>query len=292
MRPSGPVFIRACISTSRTWSREIPELPEAETIARGLQKTIAGKTFSGARALRPEIVLAPRRPSLRDQLAGDRIRKIGRRGKYVVIELASNRRLVISLRMTGRLVVQKQTAALYPYTNVVLDFTDGMRLAFADVRRFGRMRLVDAGAQWDAALGVEPLSAAFTPDALGALLRGRRTPIKVLLLDQSRLAGVGNIYACEALWEARIRPTTSAARLSKPRIARLQAALQGVLRKAIEMRGTSARDYVDAEGLEGGFQNELRVYGRAGEPCLRCKRPLVRTVLAQRGTWWCRSCQR
>jgi len=208
------------------------------------------------------------------------------------MELASGRRLVVSLRMTGRLIVQRQNDALYPYTNVVIDFTDGTRLAFADVRRFGRMRLVQKGEAWDAELGVEPLSQEFDIARFAAILKSRPTPIKAFLLDQRRIAGVGNIYAVEALWESQIKPTTPAGKLSRERIARLHAALQAVLLKAIEMRGTSSRDYVDAEGMEGGFQNELSVYGRAGEPCPRCKRPLVRTVLAQRGTWWCRNCQR
>jgi len=194
--------------------------------------------------------------------------------------------------MTGRLIVQRQTDALYPYTNVTIDFTDGTRLAFADVRRFGRMRLVQKDEAWDAELGVEPLSQEFDITRFAAILKNRPTPIKAFLLDQRRIAGVGNIYAVEALWESQIKPTTPAGKLSRERIARLHTALQAVLRKAIEMRGTSSRDYVDAEGMEGGFQNELSVYGRAGEPCPRCKRPLVRTVLAQRGTWWCRNCQR
>jgi formamidopyrimidine-DNA glycosylase len=194
--------------------------------------------------------------------------------------------------MTGRLIVQQQTDARYPYTNVIIDFTDGTRLAFADVRRFGRMRLVQKGEAWDAELGVEPLSPEFDIARFGAILEGRPTPIKAFLLDQRRIAGVGNIYAVEALWESQIKPTTAAGKLSRERIARLHAALQAVLLKAIEMRGTSSRDYVDAQGMEGGFQNELSVYGRAGEPCPRCKKPLVRTVLAQRGTWWCRNCQR
>ncbi len=141
-------------------------------------------------------------------------------------------------------------------------------------------------------LGVEPLSQEFDIARFAAILKGRPTPIKAFLLDQRRIAGVGNIYAVEALWESQIKPTTPAGKLSRERIARLHAALQAVLLKAIEMRGTSSRDYVDAEGMEGGFQNVLSVYGRAGEPCRRCKRPLVRTVLAQRGTWWCRNCQR
>lgn len=237
-------------------------------------------------------MLAPRRPRFGKQLAGDHIAGVGRRGKYVVIELASGRKLVVSLRMTGRLIVQPQSAPRHPYTNVIVDFTDGMRLAFADVRRFGRMRLVQKDEAWDAELGIEPLSTAFSPQVLSRLLQGRTTPIKAFLLDQRRIAGVGNIYAAEALWEAGIKPATPAGKLSRPRAARLYAALQAVLRKAIEMRGTSARDYVDAEGLEGGFQNELHVYGRLDEPCPRCKKPLVRTVLAQRGTWWCRNCQR
>lgn len=237
-------------------------------------------------------MIARKRPAFGKQIAGDRIAAVGRRGKYPIIELASGSKLVISLRMTGRLIVQQQSDALYPYTNVYLDFTDGTRLAFADVRRFGRMRLVQKDEVWDAELGVEPLSPEFDTTRFAALLKGRTTPIKAFLLDQRRIAGIGNIYAVEALWESQIKPTTPAGKISRERAVRLHAALQAVLRKAIEMRGTSSRDYVDAEGMEGGFQNELSVYGRAGEACPRCKRPLVRTVLAQRGTWWCRNCQR
>lgn len=194
--------------------------------------------------------------------------------------------------MTGRLIVQQQSDARYPYTNVFVDFTDGTRLAFADVRRFGRMRLVKKDEPWDAELGVEPLSEEFDAARFAALLKGRPTPIKVFLLDQRRITGIGNIYAVEALWESQIKPTTPAGKLTRERVNRLHRALQAVLLKAIEMRGTSSRDYVDAQGMEGGFQNVLSVYGRAGESCPRCKRPLVRTVLAQRGTWWCRTCQR
>ncbi|MGH7717002.1 MAG: DNA-formamidopyrimidine glycosylase family protein, partial [Vulcanimicrobiaceae bacterium] len=157
----------------------MPELPEVETIARGLASTIVGKTIADARALRPEIVIASRRPAFGKQIAGDSILSVARRAKYVVLELASGRRLVTSLRMTGRLIVQQQSDARYPYTNLFLDFTDGTRLAFADVRRFGRMRLVKKDEPWDADLGVEPLSEAFDTTRFAALLKGRRTPIKV-----------------------------------------------------------------------------------------------------------------
>ena len=175
--------------------------------------------------------------------------------------------------MTGRLIVGRPGEHDYPGSHVILHFTDGSRLSFADVRTFGRMRLVEPGDPWDASLGVEPLSAGFTPQGFQAILAERRTPIKALLLDQRRIAGIGNIYACEALWEAGIRPGRPAKALTKPAVRRLYHAIVDVLSRAITLRGTSVDDYVDADGLRGGFQNVLAVYGKAGEPCPRCARP-------------------
>jgi formamidopyrimidine-DNA glycosylase len=270
----------------------MPELPEVETIAAGLRATIVGKTIRGASvSLRKMAVSASGRP-LEGLVTGERITGVERRGKFAILRLHSGRSLVISLRMTGRLVVQAEDDPPYPYAHVVLAFTDGTRLAFADVRQFGRMRLVEPGEPWDASLGVEPLSEDFTPDRFIGMLSGRTTPIKVLLLDQRRIAGIGNIYACEALWQAGIRPGKPAKSLSKPAIRRLHHALVDVLHRAIGMRGSSVDDYVDAEGLKGGFQNVLSVYGKAGRGCPRCGGEIVRTVLAQRGTWWCRGCQK
>jgi len=195
--------------------------------------------------------------------------------------------------MTGRLIFQPPgTTTLEPYTHVLITFTDGTRLCFADMRQFGRMRLLEAGDPWDADGGVEPLSEDFTLERFVAMLDKRRTPIKSFLLDQKHIAGIGNIYACEALWAAGIRPTRPAHQLTKPARRRLHEAIRTVLTVACEMRGTSVNDYVDAEGLKGGFQNVLTVYGRLGEPCPRCGKPIVRTVLGQRGTWWCRGCQK
>jgi formamidopyrimidine-DNA glycosylase len=270
----------------------VPELPEVETIARGLAHTVAGKTIESVQIHLPKMALAPPGVRFAAALRGERIESVGRRAKYVVMELGSGRKLVTSLRMTGRLVVQRKGETDYPGTHVVLHYTDGTRLSFADVRTFGRMRLVEPGEPWDAALGVEPLSPAFTPEGFAGMLSGRTTPIKTALLDQHRIAGIGNIYACEALWEAGIRPGKPAKALTKPAIHRLYHAIRDVLARATEMRGTSVDDYVDAEGLRGGFQNALSVYGKLGEPCPKCGRPIVRTVLAQRGTWWCRNCQR
>ena len=270
----------------------MPELPEVETIARGLESAILGKTVESARVSLAKVV-SPEAPRFEREIAGERIAAVGRRGKYVVVTFDSGRKLVVHLRMTGRLIVQRAgTTEPEPYTNVLLTFHDGTRLCFADVRQFGRMQIAGPEEPWAAGIGLEPLSDDFSFDRFSSLLDGRSTPIKVFLLDQRRIAGIGNIYACEALWEARIRPSRPAGALSRQARKRLHLSIQNVLRRAIEMRGTSVDDYVDAEGLRGGFQNQLSVYGRDGERCSTCGRPIVRTVLAQRGTWWCRTCQR
>jgi formamidopyrimidine-DNA glycosylase len=272
----------------------MPELPEVETIVRGLARTIVGKTIERAEVRLAKMASAPARLQFTRAIAGERICGVRRRGKYAVLELASGRSLVTGLRMTGRLVVAADRRLPEPPgTHVILHFRGGGVLRFADVRTFGRMRLVGAGEAWDRELGIEPLSSDFTQEAFTGMLAGRTTPVKAFLLDQRRLAGIGNIYACEALWEARIRPSLPSGRLTKPAICRLRRAIVDVLHRSIEMRGTSVDDYVDADGLQGGFQNNLSVYGRDGWPCLRCGTgTIVRTVLAQRGTWWCRRCQR
>jgi len=270
----------------------VPELPEVETIVRGLNFAIVGRQITKAEIRLPKIAQAPPGVSFVDAVSGQTVTGIGRRGKYAVIRLSDGRSLVTSLRMTGRLIVAKPSQPDFPGTHVVLHFGDGGRLSFADVRTFGRMRLVEPGEPWDCELGIEPLSSGFTQEAFIGMLAGRTTPVKALLLDQRRIAGIGNIYACEALWEARIRPSRPAKALTKPAIRRLHHAVVDVLTRAIELRGTTVDDYVDADGLRGGFQNVLSVYGRLGEPCARCGGPIVRTVLAQRGTWWCRRCQR
>jgi formamidopyrimidine-DNA glycosylase len=270
----------------------MPELPEVETIVRGLRRAIVGKRIERAAVILPKMAVTPPGIDFERALGGEAISGVGRRGKYAVLRLESGRALVTSLRMTGRLVVQAADEQPYPYGYVHLHFSDKTRLVFADVRQFGRMRLVTAGERWDAALGVEPLAKSFTPERFIAMLSGRSTPVKVFLLDQRRIAGVGNIYACEALWEAGIRPERPAGSLTKPAARRLHHALVDVLRRAIGLRGSSIDDYVDADGLKGGFQNVLSVYGKAGTTCTRCGGSIVRTVIAGRGTWWCRRHQK
>lgn len=267
----------------------MPELPEAETIARGLNAAIAGASIRAVEVRSAKNAVAPRGVDFAQALRGDRIERVGRRGKYVVLSLRSGRRLVVGLRMTGRLLVR--TGAEPPGTHVVFTLSGGRTLLFADVRTFGRVRLVERGETWDDALGLEPLHEGFTVEAFAGMLAGRKTPVKVLLLNQQRIAGIGNIYACEALWRAGIRPSRPSRSVTKAAAVRLHRAVIDVLTRAIELRGSSIDDYVDASGARGGFQDVLSVYGRKGAPCLRCGKPIVRTMLGQRGTWWCRGCQ-
>lgn len=270
----------------------MPELPEIETIVRGLRRSIVGKRIARAEIRLPKMALAPPHVSFERAVAGEKIAGIARRGKYAVIELGSGRALITSLRMTGRLVVGSIGQPEERATHLVLRFADGTHLSFADLRTFGRMRLVEPREAWDRDLGIEPLSSDFTQAAFTGMLSGRPTPVKALLLDQRRIAGIGNIYACEALWKARVRPSRPARLLAKVAVRRLHEAIVSVLNQAIALRGSSVDDYVDANGSRGEFQNVLSVYGRLGQPCKRCGSPIVRTVLAQRGTWWCRACQR
>ena len=204
----------------------MPELPEVETIARGLQRAVAGKQIAQTTVRLPKVV-SPEPGRFTRLLEGDTVEQVGRRGKFVVFGLRSGRTLVVHLRMTGRLIVQPaETTDAQPYTNVLLTFADGARLSFADVRQFGRMRLVEPEEPWAAEVGFEPLSDDFTFERFSALLAGRTTPIKVFLLDQRRIAGIGNIYACEALWDARIDPRRPAGSLSRERRRRLHDAIR------------------------------------------------------------------
>ena len=229
--------------------------------------------------------MAPRR------LVGSTITRVGRAGKFVLIECDNRLRLAVHLRMTGNLLYQ-QSKQTIPYTRATFDLDNGARIVFADVRKFGRMRVFRGDARASLGIGVDPFAKALDARALGELLRGRKTPVKVWLLDQKRLAGVGNIYACESLFHARLRPKRRVGKLSLEERERLLVSLRRVLREAIRHRGSSVDDYVDAEGKEGEFQKLLSVYGRAGMPCRRCSTPIRRIVLAQRGTFYCPVCQR
>lgn len=233
--------------------------------------------------------------AFRTGLVGRRVERVGRRGKNVLFRLDGGRALLVNLGMTGRLLLPGPGAREVDarHCAVRIHFHDGTPLTYDDVRRFGALEILGARAwrQRNQVLGPEPLSAGFTASVLGRGLSRSRAPIRSWLLDQRRVAGVGNIYANEALWEARIHPLRPASSLDVPEVGRLHRALRRILRAAIEARGTTLRDYRDATGGEGSFSLLLRVYGRDGHPCPRCGTVVERGVLSNRSIFLCRRCQ-
>ena len=284
----------------------MPELPEVETIARQLRGYVVGRRVKRFRSLWHRLTEPEPAGLFARRLGGRRITGVRRRGKFVVIDLDAGEALIVSLRMTGQLLFHPVRARPHPYRRAHIDFTDGSALEFADTRKFGRMAIVEAsalegmrerrrrvGEPLHQYLGVEPLSRRFTVEWLAGFLKARaRSAIKPLLLDQQGIAGIGNIYAIEALWRARIHPLRTAGSLRRDEIARLHEALRWVLRKGIRYGGASRRDYRDARGGRGRMQQEFNVYDRAGEPCPRCGTEVSRTVVGGRGTFHCPRCQR
>lgn len=271
----------------------MPELPEVETIRRGLEPAVRGRRVRDVR-LTPEADRLVQRltpAEFRRQLCGRRIEGAGRRGKYLIFPLDDSRAFIAHLRMTGRIEVEPRDAPEGGFFRAAIVLDDGNELRWRDVRRFGTWEIVHDPSMLDAKLGPEPLEAAFGVEALAAACRGRTAPIKALLLDQRRVAGLGNIYVDEALHRARIHPQRRAGSLSGQELARLHEALRAVLQKGIENCGTTFRDFVNAFGQEGRNAEHLQVYQRAGEPCTTCSAAIRRIVVGGRGTHFCPSCQ-
>lgn len=274
----------------------MPELPEAETIALDLRRRIVHRAIAAVEVVRPDILAPGLTPDrLAAGLTGRRIDAVDRRAKNVLLVLDGGRRLLINLGMTGRLVVSDAPrAAELRHIAVRFGLDDGRALLYDDIRRFGRMELHtrESWIEREATFGVEPLAEAFTGKWLFERTRRSPTPIRTWLLDQRRVAGVGNIYANEALFRARVRPARAAGRLSPEEADRLCAAIRDVLREAIVARGTTLSDYRDAAGEAGGFEPLLRVYGREGGPCPVCGTPIKRVVITNRAAFFCPRCQR
>jgi formamidopyrimidine-DNA glycosylase len=274
----------------------VPELPEVETIVRDLRPSLIDRTLTNPRLHHPGVLRRVSAARLLRTLQGSRIVEVMRRAKHVVLVLANDYRLIIQPRMTGLFMVydRRLRPSERRYAVLEVGIGRGERLVFRDVRRLGTIWLLNerGWATYTAAIGPEPLAPGFSARSLASRLGSSRQAIKKVLMDQRRLAGVGNIYANEALFRARIDPSLPASRLTSDQWRSLHRNVRAVLREAIAAQGTTVRDYRTGTGQSGSFQEILRVYGRGGEPCVRCGTPLCTThEIDGRATTFCWHCQ-
>ena len=279
----------------------MPELPEVETIAQMLTRAVGGRTVTEVAVLWPGAIDRPAPEAFVQAMTGARIERVGRRGKFLVFDLDMAQRLLVHLRMSGRFRVASagefenadQAAGAFPHLRVAMRLDDGRWLLFINQRKFGRFYLVEDIEEVTARLGPEPLDPAFTPARLAERLENRRAEIKRLLLNQHFVAGIGNIYASEALWQAKIHPERRADTLTSAEIARLHAAIVDTLRAGLVDGGTSLEDrqYVYPDGSLGRHQRRLNVYDRDEAQCPRCGYAIERIVQGQRSTYFCPVCQ-
>lgn len=274
----------------------MPELPEVETVKNSLENKLTGLTITGVDIEMPKIIREPGIDSFITGVASKKITRLGRRGKYLLIHLSGGSVLLVHLRMTGRLVYARPEDSPPRHTHVVFRLSDGNELRFADMRQFGRISLVE-NKRLDQVkglkdLGPEPLGNDFSREFLRRELKRKRVRLKSLLLDQTFIAGLGNIYADEVLHRSRIHPERIARTLSTREIASLYHSIIEVLQEGIANRGTSVRDYVDGDGRAGSFQELLRVYNREGEPCFYCGTAISRIKVGGRSSYFCTSCQK
>ena len=272
----------------------MPELPEVETVRRGLTKLVEGSTIKSVDVLYPKMVNLPPK-DFENALKGKKIDRIDRRGKYLLIRLSDHLTIVSHLRMEGKYDVELDGAPLDKHTHVVFHLPDGRELRYNDTRKFGRMNLVDTGTEMSVAglktIGPEPTEQALTLDYMTAIFKKSRKVIKPFLLDQSNIAGLGNIYADEVLWLSKINPKQPVNSLKPAQIKRLRKNIITEIQMAIDGHGTTVHSYSTAYGEAGNFQNHLNVYGKQGEPCPRCGTKIVKIKLAQRGIHYCPKCQ-
>jgi len=281
----------------------MPELPEVETVARDLRPRLVGATIVGARCSWARTLRTHDPLTFGDAVAGRTVLAVGRRAKQVVVDLTGEAALTIHLKMTGQLFVVPADAPDDPYVRLVLELADGREMRFRDIRKFGKIGLYGrdpvtgelvsevGGTAVFAAIGPEPLADEFTVREFRRRLRRRKGRLKPLLLDQSFIAGVGNIYADESLWRSRLHPLRSASSLRSPDERRLYEAMRAVMFEAIERRGSSIDDYTAPDG-DSSMQERLDIYQRTGEPCRRCGHPVKRIVVGARSTHFCSWCQR
>ena len=269
----------------------MPELPEVETVKRGLEPTLTGKVLKRVTLHRPDLRF-PFPSDFVERLKGQRIERLSRRAKYMLWHLESGATVLLHLGMSGRFTFAK--GPLEKHDHVVFETDSGEEIRYNDPRRFGFMDLIPPAqtSKFLEKLGPEPLSNDFSGVYLYDHLKGRNSPIKARLLDQKVVVGVGNIYCCEALHQAKIRPTRAAAKVTRKEAEALTLAIRDVLGRAIEAGGSSLRDYVQADGELGYFQHAWAVYGREGEPCRTCGSPIERIMQSNRSSFFCSNCQK
>jgi formamidopyrimidine-DNA glycosylase len=275
----------------------MPELPEVETVRARLEPELVGRRFERVEIFDPRLTRPEDPAGVAAELEGERVAAVDRRGKYLLVRFESGRVLLIHLRMTGQLLHGNGGAppAEDVHRRAVVRLDDGSDVLYRDVRRFGTWQLLDKEdvlPYLAERVGREPLLRSFTRTRLAEALEGRRAPLKSALLDQRRLAGVGNIYADEALWRARLHPLRPAGDLNAAEIAALHRGVRAALKAGIERQGATLSNYRVPDGSAGRMQEEFRVYGREDEPCERCGTPIEKIRIAGRGTWYCPSCQR
>lgn len=269
----------------------MPELPEVETTVRALRRPLVGEVITAVHNTWPRHIATPTLPEMQARLPGRRIEAISRRAKYLVFHLSSEETLIIHLKMTGHLFVTQAESPLDKHTHTVFSLASGKELRFQDTRKFGRVYLVHDPQEIFSQLGPEPLAESFTVDCLRQQLNGRTRVLKPLLLDQTFVAGIGNIYADEALFYAGLHPQHRADSLTADDIQALHGAIRKVLQLGIEREGASISNYIKPDGSKGDMQNAVAVFRRTGMPCYQCGNPIQRIVLGGRSTHFCPHCQ-
>ena len=269
----------------------MPELPEVETVVRALRRPLIGQVITAVRNTWPRHIATPTLPEMQMRITNQRIEAITRRAKYLVFHLSDGETLIIHLKMTGHLFVTSVETPVDKHTHTVFELASGQELRFQDMRKFGRVYLVEDTQEIFGKLGPEPLEDTFTVEQLMERLNGRSRTLKPLLLDQTFIAGVGNIYADEALFDAGLHPERKADSLTTEQINALHAAIQKVLQLGIEREGASISNYIKPDGSKGDMQNAVAVFRRTDMPCWQCGNPIRRIVLGGRSTHFCPNCQ-
>jgi formamidopyrimidine-DNA glycosylase len=276
----------------RSADQAMPELPEVETIKNELAPLLTGRRIKSVEFLWAKTLLSPSIPEFEKRVKGKKLESLDRRGKYLIWRLEGGDSILVHLRMTGSFLVSRSKELPDSHTRAIVHLDDGQNVYYVDPRKFGKFQLV-TGDEWEQGkLGVEPLSDEFTSNALAHLLKRRTAPIKSVLMEQNLVAGIGNMYADEALYEARIHPERPAQSLSALEVKNLHRAIRGVLKTAIKNKGASISNYFRPDGERGTAHEGFKVAHRRGEVCPVCGGPVERIVVRQRGTYFCPACQR